>query len=244
MESYTSFAAVYDEFMDQTPYDQWYRNVQKIFKKYGVPEQGSILELGCGTGKMTRRLAAGGYDVTAVDASQEMLEIAKNSGDDDILYVLQDMAELELPGRVDAAVSICDCMNYLLEEEQLLSAFSRVKKYLKPQGVFMFDMNSRYKYEQILAQNIFAEDREDASFIWNNFYDEEERINEYQLSLFIRNRQGTYDKFEEAHFQKAYDRVEICGLLRRAGFSQICVLDAETMGEPGETAQRLYYIAG
>lgn len=108
----------------------------------------------------------------------------------------------------------------------------------------MFDMNSRYKYEQILAQNIFAEDREDASFIWNNFYDEEERINEYQLSLFIRNRQGTYDKFEEAHFQKAYDRVEICGLLRRAGFSQICVLDAETMGEPGETAQRLYYIAG
>ena len=120
MESYTSFAAVYDEFMDRTPYDQWYRNVQKIFKKYGVPEQGSILELGCGTGKMTRRLAAGGYDVTAVDASQEMLEIAKNSGDDGILYVLQDMAELELPGRVDAAVSICDCMNYLLEEEQLL----------------------------------------------------------------------------------------------------------------------------
>ena len=101
MESYTSFAAVYDEFMDQTPYDQWYRNVQKIFKKYGVPEQGSILELGCGTGKMTRRLAAGGYDVTAVDASQEMLEIAKNSGDDGILYVLQDMAELELPGTPD-----------------------------------------------------------------------------------------------------------------------------------------------
>ena len=141
MESYTSFAMVYDEFMDQTPYDAWHQNILDIFKKYDVPSQGKILELGCGTGKMTRRLASSGYDITAVDNSLEMLEIAGSSDKDGILYVLQDMADLELPRKVDAAVSVCDCMNYLLEEEELFSAFQKVKKYLNPHGIFMFDMN-------------------------------------------------------------------------------------------------------
>lgn len=243
MESYTSFAMVYDEFMDQTPYDQWYQNILHVFKMYGVPKQGKVLELGCGTGKMTRRLAHSGYDITAIDSSLEMLEIARNSSEDEILYVCQDMADLELPQKVDAAVSICDCMNYLLEEEELLSAFHRVKKYLNPNGVFMFDMNSKYKYEHLLAQNTFAEDREDASFIWENFYDEEQRINEYQLSLFIRSQKGTYDKFEEVHLQKAYEQEEVQNLLKRAGFEEIVILDVETMRQPGEKTERLYYIA-
>lgn len=243
MESYTSFAMVYDEFMDQTPYDQWYQNILQVFKKYGVPEQGKVLELGCGTGKMTRRLALSGYDITAVDYSLEMLEIARNSSEDGILYVFQDMADLELPQKIDAAVSICDCMNYLLEEKELLSAFCRVKTYLNPNGIFMFDMNSKYKYEHLLAQNTFAEDREDASFIWDNFYDEAQRINEYQLSLFIRNQKGTYDKFEEVHLQKAYEQDEVCDLLKRAGFEEVVILDVETMRQPGEKTERLYYIA-
>ncbi len=243
MESYTSFAMVYDEFMDQTPYDQWYQNILQVFKKYGVPEQGKVLELGCGTGKMTRRLALSGYDITAVDYSLEMLEIARNSSEDGILYVFQDMADLELPQKIDAAVSICDCMNYLLEEKELLSAFRRVKTYLNPNGIFMFDMNSKYKYEHLLAQNTFAEDREDASFIWDNFYDEAQRINEYQLSLFIRNQKGTYDKFEEVHLQKAYEQDEVCDLLKRAGFEEVVILDVETMRQPGEKTERLYYIA-
>ena len=244
MESYTSFAMVYDEFMDQTPYDAWHQNILDIFKKYDVPSQGKILELGCGTGKMTRRLASSGYDITAVDNSLEMLEIAGSSDKDGILYILQDMADLELPRKVDAAVSVCDCMNYLLEEEELFSAFQKVKKYLNPHGIFMFVMNSKYKYEHLLAQNTFAEDREDASFIWDNFYDEKQRINEYQLSLFIRNQEGTYNKYEEVHLQKAYEQEEVRELLKRAGFTEIDILDAETMRKPDEKTERLYYIAG
>ena len=192
---------------------------------------------------MTRRLAAKGYELTAVDNSLDMLEIARSKTEDPILYVYQDMTELELPGKVDAAISVCDCMNYLLEEEDLLETFRRVRKYLKPEGVFFFDMNSRYKYEHLLAQNTFAEDREDASFIWDNFYDEEERINEYQISLFLRNPEGTYDKFEEDHFQKAYEIEEVRDLLYRAGFEKVCALDAESLEEPAEESQRIGYIA-
>ena len=104
-------------------------------------------------------------------------------------------------------------------------------------------MNSRYKYEHLLAQNTFAEDREDASFIWDNFYDEEERVNEYQISLFLRNPEGTYDKFEEDHFQKAYEIKEVRDLLYQAGFEKVRALDAESLEEPAKESQRICYIA-
>ena len=243
MESYRDFARVYDEFMDQTPYDEWLLNILNIFKEYKIDKDTQVLDLGCGTGKMARKLAREGYQVTAVDNSMDMLEIAASEEDDHILYVLQDMVSLELPQQVDAAVSICDCMNYILEEEDLKEAFRRVREFLKEDGVFVFDMNSHYKYKEILARNTFAEDREDASFIWDNFYDEEERINEYQLSLFIQNEQGTYNKYEELHLQKAYEQEEVVSFLYEAGFSSVRVLDAETMDEVKEDTQRLYYIA-
>lgn len=243
MESYTSFAEVYDEFMDQTPYEQWCKNVQMIFEQYRVPEHADVVELGCGTGKMTRLLAECGYGMTALDSSAEMLEIAVNQREDNTLYVLQDMVKLELPGQIDAVISICDCMNYILEKEDLQEVFGRVRRYLKPQGVFLFDMNSRYKYEELLDDHTFAEDREECSFIWDNFYDWDERINEYQLSLFIQNETGMYDKFEEVHFQKAYDQEEVEKMLKNAGFQKIKVLDADTMEEPAKQTERLYYIA-
>lgn len=243
MESYKDFARVYDEFMDQTPYDEWLCNILDVFQTCHIKHEADVLDLGCGTGKMARRLAKEGYQVTAIDNSMDMLEIAASEEDDHILYVLQDMVSLELPKKMDAIVSICDCMNYILEEDDLLETFIRVRKFLKEDGVFMFDMNSHYKYREVLACNTFAEDREDASFIWDNFYDEEDRINEYQLSLFIRNEQGTYNKYEELHLQKAYDQEEIINLLSRAGFASIKVLDAETMKEAKEDTQRLYYIA-
>lgn len=243
MESYKDFARVYDEFMDQTPYDEWLENILTVFDRYGIKDDASILDLGCGTGKMARRLAKKGYEVTAVDNSMDMLEVAASEEDDGILYVLQDMISLELPKKVDAVVSICDCMNYILEKDDLREVFARVRRFLKEDGVFMFDMNSHYKYREILACNTFAEDREDASFIWDNFYDEEDRINEYQLSLFIQNEQGTYNKYEELHLQKAYEEEEIKNLLLEAGFQNVSVYDAETLDEVKEDTQRIYFIA-
>lgn len=243
MESYKEFARVYDEFMDQTPYDTWFCNVQNLFAQYHVPKRGMILDLGCGTGKMARRLSRAGYNVTAVDRSAQMLEIAANASSDPILYAMQDMVSLELPEKMDAAISICDCMNYILEPKDLKEVLKRVRHALKDNGLFLFDMNTRFKYEKILACNTFAEDREDASFIWDNFYDEEDGINEYQLSLFIQNDQGTYDKYEELHLQKAYDKEEVCQMLLEAGFEEIRVLDADTMKEPTRETQRLYFMA-
>ena len=187
MGSYESFARVYDLFMDNIPYDEWCSYLIELLKEYGI-EDGLVLELGCGTGNVTERLFNAGYDMIGVDNSMDMLEIAmekKEENKKDILYLLQDMREFELYGTVRAVVSICDSMNYITEEEDLLEVFRLVNNYLDPGGIFLFDMNTKYKYAEILGDNTIAENREDASFIWDNYYDEEEQINEYDLALFI-----------------------------------------------------------
>ena len=241
--SYQSFARVYDEFMDQTPYEQWGRNIRKFLTKYQVKDGAKILDLGCGTGKMTKVLKGYGYRMTGLDNSQEMLEIAADSGEDGIFYICQDMREISLLHPADAAVSTCDSLNYLLEPEDLVRVFQRVRENLSEDGVFFFDMNTLYKYETLLAENTFAEDREDCSFIWQNFYDPEDRINEYDLTLFIRSDLGLYEKFEEVHFQRAYKTEEIVNALHSAGFLVREVVDADSLEEPGKESERLYFIS-
>ena len=118
MEAYAGFAAVYDLFMDDVPYEKWCRRIRELLKEYGVND-GLVLDLGCGTGTITELLAEAGYDMIGVDASEEMLELAVEKRERsglDILYLLQDMREFELYGTVRAVVSVCDSMNYITEE--------------------------------------------------------------------------------------------------------------------------------
>ena len=132
MDAYTSFASVYDTFMDNIPYAEWADYLISLLKEYGI-EDGLVLDLGCGTGNMTELLASRGYDMIGVDNAEEMLEIAMEKRADsehDILYLLQDMREFELYGTVAAVVSLCDSMNYLTSEEDLLQVFN-LKHYLQ-----------------------------------------------------------------------------------------------------------------
>ena len=140
----------------------------------------------------------------------------------EILYLCQDIADFELYGTVRAVVSTCDTFNYLTEPEQLLKSLKLVNNYLDPDGVLIFDMNAPEKYEEILSDNVFAENREEASFIWENSYDRDSKINEYALTLFIKDEDtAQYDKSEEYHYQRAYSRDEIKTLLDEAGFEII-----------------------
>ena len=193
MEAYTSFASVYDIFMDNVPYEEWGEYLRGLLKENGA-ESGLVVDLGCGTGAMTEILAGYGYDMIGVDNSEDMLELAmdkKIASGYDILYLLQDMREFERYGTVRAAVSVCDSMNYITEPEELTEVFRLVNNYLDPGGVFIFDFNTDYKYREILGEQTIAEDRGDCSFIWDNCYYEEERINEYDLTLFIRDEDAS-----------------------------------------------------
>lgn len=244
MESYTSFAQVYDLFMDNVDYTAWSSYIDRLLKDNGIRD-GLVLDLGCGTGTLTELLAGAGYDMIGVDNSCEMLEIAREKMEKsghDILYLLQDMREFELYGTVRAVISVCDSLNYLLEEEELGEVFSLVNNYLDPGGLFLFDMNTKYKYEQ-LGECTIAENREESSFIWDNFYDPEDRINEYELTLFIREEDGRYQRFDEVHYQRAYDVERVSELISAAGLELVAVYDAFTKEPVRPDSERICFLA-
>lgn len=247
MEAYTSFAEVYDTFMDNVPYEEWASYLHGILKEYGIRD-GLVLELGCGTGSMTELLAEKGYDMIGVDNSEDMLELAmekRMKSGYDILYLLQDMQEFELYGTVRAVVSVCDSINYVTDEEELEEVFRLVNNYLDPRGIFIFDFNTEYKYREILGEQVIAEEREECSFIWDNYYDEEKKMNEYELTLFVQSQEDTdlYRKYQEVHYQRAYTLKQIKSLIEESGLRYITAYDAYTKKAPLYTSERICVIA-
>jgi SAM-dependent methyltransferase len=255
MQQYTGFAAVYDMFMDNVPYDKWASFIREQLKQYNI-ENGLVLELGCGTGSMTRRLAAMGYDMIGIDYSEEMLAIAREKDGDKtgILYLCQDMREFELYGTVRAVFSVCGSMNYIISEDDMLKVFKLVNNYLDPKGIFIFDLDTIYEYSKVLGDNTIAENREDGSFIWENSYYEDEMINEINLSLFIKDvaedeedenerDYSLYRRYEETHYRKAYSIDTIRRLLSEAGMEWIGTYDSATGEEPTDSSEKIYIIA-
>jgi len=271
MDAYTDFAQVYDTFMDDTPYEAWRDIVTDTLITYGIRD-GLVLDLGCGTGTMTELLSAQGYDMIGVDNAQEMLNLAITKRDEsgnDILYLCQDMREFELYGTVRAVISLCDSINYITDNEELRTVFSLVNNYLDPDGIFFFDFNTDYKYREIIGDTVIAENREDCSFIWENYYHEDVCINEYDITIFVAQDKNTqavtaqensgqavkvqeigtqeedvlYRKFTETHYQKGYKLDEIKDLLEEAGLIFLEAKDADTLGEVTAESERIYVTA-
>ena len=245
MEAYTSFAEVYDTFMDNVPYEEWADYLEDRLKEYGVKD-GLVLELGCGTGSMTELLAEKGYDMIGVDNSEDMLEIAMEKrieSGHDILYLLQNMQEFELYGTVRAIVSVCDCVNYVTEKNELQEVFRLVNNYLDPQGIFIFDFNTEYKYREVLGNQVIAEDRDECSFIWDNYYDEEQNVNELALSLFLKEEDDLYRKTQEFHYQIGLTCEDMIRCVEQAGMELLAMYDAFTHTPATDDSERVYVIA-
>jgi SAM-dependent methyltransferase len=250
MDAYTSFAEVYDMFMDNVPYEEWTEYLCSILREYHI-EDGILLDLGCGTGNMTRLFAEKGYDMIGIDNSMEMLDIARNRQDAgklsesaEILYLLQDMRSFELYGTVRAVYSACDCLNYILDEDELRTVFRLVNNYLDPRGIFVFDMNTVFKYEEMLADNTFAENREESSFIWENYYDPESRINEYDLTLFVKEAESDHFlRYRETHYQRGYSVEQVQRLLEEAGMEFIAAYDGYTKQPLCPDSERMTIVA-
>lgn len=258
METYREFAGVYDELMDNIPYEKWAGRLDSLIQKYGVSkperdaegvlesEKNLVLDLGCGTGTLTELMYQKGYDMIGVDSSEDMLNIAMGKREEsgsEILYLLQDMRELELYSTVGTVFSVCDSLNYILEEEELLAVFATVNNYLFPGGVFLFDFNTVYKYREVIGDAVIAENREDCSFIWENFYYGEEEINEYDLTVFVREEDERFRKFTETHLQRGYTVEQMTELVERAGMTVAEVMDADTGMAVTAQSERVYIVA-
>lgn len=243
MDAYTGFAQVYDTLMDNVPYKEWGERIIRLLRHYGVTG-GLMLDLGCGTGNLTEFFARAGYDMIGVDISSEMLSVAlekKQKSGLDILYLEQDMRELELYGTVSAAVCCCDTLNYILKYDEFVSVLRLVNNYLDPEGIFIFDLNTIFKYEQI-GDSVIAENREACSFIWENSWHNLEKINEYDLNIFIREEDGRYRRFTETHFQRGYAVEQVVKAVEEAGMELLDIQD--DMGQaPMLDSGRIYVIA-
>ncbi|MBQ8318753.1 MAG: class I SAM-dependent methyltransferase [Lachnospiraceae bacterium] len=250
-EAYSNFATCYDQLMDNIPYDEWFHYLHELLKEYKIKD-GIVAELGCGTGNITELMARAGYDMIGIDNSDAMLDIAnqkKSENKSSSLYLLQDMREFELYGTVKAVISLCDSVNYVTDSDDLLQVFKLVNNYLDPKGIFIFDFHPRYYYKEIVADATIAEDRDEISFIWDNYYDEDEDINELALSLFVRESDednigdGLYRKYEELHLQRGYTLEEMKQLILDSGLELVACYDAFTKTEATEECERIYIIA-
>ncbi|WP_022765098.1 class I SAM-dependent DNA methyltransferase [Butyrivibrio sp. XPD2006] len=277
MEAYTDFAAVYDTFMDETPYEVWGTFVAGLIEKYGISkpvrsdagqgkelsegydtaedseqaldeEKNLVVELGCGTGSFTQELYKLGYDIMGIDLSPEMLNLARQKSAEagiDIMYLEQDMRELDLYCTAGTIVSVCDSINYVLEDQEVIDTFKLVNNFLYPGGLFIFDFNTLHKYRDVIGDTTIAENREDCSFIWDNYYHEDDHVNEYDLTIFARcdEKDEVFRRSVETHFQRGYTLDEMKEFVEKAGLEFIEAIDADTHEAPTDDSERIYIIA-
>lgn len=245
METYGPFAVLYDSFMEETPYKEWIDYVYAILVEHNITD-GLLLELGCGTGRITEAFGTLGYDMIGIDISEEMLEIAMDKArqnQSNSLYLLQDMREFELYGTVGAVISLCDSMNYILEREEMIEVVRLVNNYLDPKGLFIFDLKTDHYYKNVMGNKVFGDNKENGSFIWDNYYFEEEKINEYALTIFSKLENGLYEKSEEIHHQRAYDLEEIKSIIEAGGMEFVAAYGEGSKALPTKDCNRMYIVA-
>ncbi|MCR5420642.1 MAG: class I SAM-dependent methyltransferase [Lachnospiraceae bacterium] len=209
-------------------------------------EKNLVVDLGCGTGTLTNLMYKRGYDMIGIDCSESMLEVAQDKRDGkgyEILYINQDMRDLDLYSTVGTIYSVCDSINYLLKDDEVIRTFKLIENFLYPGGLFMFDFNTLYKYEQVIGDSTIAENREDCAFIWENFYDDETHINEYDLSIFIeRNEPDIFKRYVETHYQRGYTLEEMLDFLKKAELKPLLIRDSDTRDEPTAESQRIFIV--
>ena len=243
MSGYGNFASVYDQLITGVDYRQIGEYFDACIRKAGGGK-GILLDLGCGTGSLSMVMDELGYDVIGVDGSYEMLgeamEKRAQSGRD-ILYLAQDMTELDLFGTVGAVVSSLDSLNHLTRYADFDRAVGRAALFLEPGGVMAFDVNTPYKHRQVLADNTFVYDTDEVYCVWQNTADGD--LTRMDLDLFVRQEDGAYIRMEDHFSERAYSREEIEASLTRHGMEVVGVYDAWTFDPPRPDSERLVFVA-
>ncbi|MFI3173787.1 MAG: class I SAM-dependent methyltransferase [Bacillota bacterium] len=244
-QQYETLAGVYDNFMEEVPYEKWLDFLQQQLQTHELPPPKKILDLCCGTGTMTLSLANLGYEMTGVDLSEDMLAMAQKKVSDTpqtIDFFQMDMTELYLPKKYDAVICCCDGLNYCCEDGELFDTFSGVANALTENGLFLFDMNTEYKFKEVLGNQEHTNIDETSAYFWANEYDDDEKINTYYVNLFLETENGLYERQEECHYERAYTIEEISENLQKASFEIIDIFSDYEKKAVHETTERFVFI--
>lgn len=237
---YNEFAYVYDCLMhEDIDYDKWCDYIENLFDAHNA-DVNSICELACGTGNMTAILKRRGYKMTASDISKDMLSVAKKKLKNTKL-ICSDMSEIKLKGKYDAFLCMIDGINYVIFPERLQRTFENVKKSLNKNGVFIFDVSSRYKLKNIIGDETFIHSDYDIFYSWQNRYIEKYSLSEMLLNFFVREG-DSYSRFEERHLQRGWSEKQLRKMLEKAGFTEIDVYSELTFSAPESDCERLVFV--
>lgn len=244
--AYTAFAAHYDAMMHDVDYDRWAARLDALLRAaLPLPEGAAVADCACGTGALSIRLAQRGYRVTGVDVSEDMLRMAQEKTRRlglRIPYACMDMRRLRLHRPVNAINCACDGVNYLTSRAALLSFFRSAHAALRPDGVLLFDVSTRYKLSEVLGGNCFGEDLPGCTYLWRNAYDPEKKLLEMCLHVFVPQPDGRYARFDEVHVQRAHSDQELRSALSESGFSVERSFDGLTDAPPAERSERVQYV--
>lgn len=212
------FADFYDEMMIYVDYDKWAKLIDNRIRELLTGKK--IMEIGCGTGEILQRLAAYGYEVSGIDISEEMLRIAKAKYDS-LDIKKEDMRIIKNENEFDGVVCVFDALNYLQSFEELKLVFENIKRAIKPNGIFLFDLLNRKMIDSMFPEDIFADDRENMSIIWKHSYNEETDLDKISTSFFIREEKNVYKRYDEVFYKKIYSSKKILQLITEMGFELI-----------------------
>lgn len=244
--AFVAVAPLYDLLMHDVPYDDWVGYLYKLLDARNAKPR-HILDLACGTGNVTERLAKAGYDITGVDISPEMIAEAKckaSAHEQSIDYFVQDAAELDLPGRrFDLCISLFDSLNYVTDPNRLALAIERVGLHLSRNGLFIFDLNTEFALKNNFFDQTNRLSNAPLRYDWESEYYPTTRRCRVRMRFWYREGDGEDRCFEEEHWQFAYSSDEIKTMLQNAGFDDIATYQAYSLRAPGRTADRIFYVA-
>ena len=243
--SYTELPAFYDFLGEHPDYEKMAERIINVYEEKGAKESGLVLDLACGTGKLTCALLERGADVIGTDLSPEMLMQARDTcmqkGHSPLL-LCQDMRELDLYGTVDVTVCATNSLNYLENEGELERVFSLVHNFLTPGGLFFFDINSLYKFEKLYGENTYVFENEGVFCVWENQYEAEEGVCDFRLTMFEKERSGRYRRLEEEQSQTYFAEELVEKLLKKTGFELIEKAGDLEGGAVNEESADLFYV--
>ena len=245
-DGYSALAPVYYRLNDTVDYGAWADFIERIFEKYCVEKPSLVLDLGCGTGAMTSALASRGYDMTALDISEDMLAVAeqrlRDEGHGDVLFIRADMCSFELYGTVDAVVCCLDGINHLTSRDELLACFSTVENYLNPNGLFLFDLNTPHKFRTVYADRDYVLEDDGVMCCWRNRLNKKGDVVDFFLTVFEENG-GGWSRTDGVERERAYGLRAIKNALEQCGMELVNVSADYQFSEPDADTDRWYITA-
>ena len=244
---YSVLAEVYDKLNGSVDYEAFADFIEKCFENYLSEKPELVLDLGCGTGNVTIPLARRGYDMTGLDISPDMLAKAytraAETETEGIMFLEGDMCDFELYGTVGAVVCCLDGINHLLEAEDVKRCFALVHNYLDPDGLFVFDVNTPYKFRHVYGDNDYVLEEDGAVCAWRNRLSEDGEQCDFHLTVFERGRTGLYRRRDGVQSERCYGDDKLREMLTEAGFEVIGIFEALSFDEPKAESERWHVVA-